>query len=279
MDWIYCQNNSDKILCEGLSCLKKSTSSNWQEVSSTMFGNYLISNSQKAYYIGQSKKILRRLWQHLGNTNSKFYREFKKKCKSELAILNNLELNYFKVRTLETKIGRRELEEFGIVNLPTILNISHKNKRTPVFEETHTDIWGKVQGKHKDLLSQGEKLFFKQKLFNWDEVELSAAPSVYRVFDKSGQLIYLGETVNIEKRHLAHSRRSYISALRRNVGTDIFKFDFVGKKKFCPRHDEAITQFLQSCSIAYMKVSFGRLELEEYLIKKYKSVLNRKDNT
>jgi hypothetical protein len=52
-----------------------------------------------------------------------------------------------------------------------------------------------------------------------------------------------------------------------------------GKKKyFIDNHDKEVTKFLRGTLAAFYPVSFGRYELEEFLIKKYRPLLNRKDN-
>lgn len=42
--------------------------------------------------------------------------------------------------------------------------------------------------------------------------------------------------------------------------------------------DKKVTEFLRTCKSTVFPVAFGRYELEEYLIKKHRPLLNRKDN-
>ena len=52
-----------------------------------------------------------------------------------------------------------------------------------------------------------------------------------------------------------------------------------GKKRyFTETEDKKVTEFLKTCKSIVFPVAFGRYELEEYLIKKHKPLLNRKDN-
>ena len=84
------------------------------------------------------------------------------------------------------------------------------------------------------------------------------------------------------KRFKNHSEITYSSALRRHIGTDIFGFGLVekyGKKtSFTKQDDLRVNKFLKECEIRIMPTNFGRKELEEYLIRKHKPLLNRKEN-
>lgn len=95
-------------------------------------------------------------------------------------------------------------------------------------------------------------------------------------------MIYIGESSNINERHLTHSNRTYFSALRRHIATEILQFELKeksGKKKFLNEIEEkAVTLYLKDCNAIFYNLNFGRCELEEYLIKKYKPLLNRKHN-
>lgn len=187
-----------------------------------------------------------------------------------------LGIEEFDLRIQIADIGRKEIEEFGMVNLSTTLNKFHKDKRVKYPIRSTTGLWNGIQSKKEEIILEGEIKLFASKPIPWRRVKPSEVPGIYYVVDKKGQLIYLGESTNIYRRHHMHSNRTYISALRRHVGTEIFGFEFIGKKKFMDKNDQTITNYLNTCKIAWMAVSFGRLELEEILIKKHKPLLNRK---
>lgn len=274
INWIFCQNNSDKILFEGITKLKNSVASNWREINIACSGNYLIVNKNKPYYLGEAKNLKKRLRSQFTPTRSTFYKTYTKK------IGGNLQIEGFKVSTIKTSIGRKETEEFGIVNLPTILNKFQLDKRNKISFSNIENIWEEVQNQYEVLLYQGESWFSKQSIVKWFNASIPILAGVYAVFDSSQKLIYIGESSDINKRHMVHSGRTYFSALRRHIGTDIFGFEFIDSKKrrFTEENDVLITDFLKTCSIKFATVNFGRFELEEYLIKKYNPALNRKDN-
>ncbi|MGY8808652.1 MAG: GIY-YIG nuclease family protein, partial [Fidelibacterota bacterium] len=95
-------------------------------------------------------------------------------------------------------------------------------------------------------------------------------------------LIYIGESSNIYQRYKTHSGTTYFSALRRHIGTDILNFFLKSKngrkRYFTDSEDSMVDIYLKKCKISYMKINFGRFELEEYLIRKYHPLLNRKEN-
>lgn len=105
---------------------------------------------------------------------------------------------------------------------------------------------------------------------------------LYIVKDKSDKIIYIGESSNIGERIKTHSGRTYFSALRRHIGTDILGFELqeIKEKKryFSEIEDRKVTEFLKTCKVTLFPVTLGRYEFEEYLIKKYRPLLNRKDN-
>jgi len=277
MDWIYWQNNSDKILFEGITKLKNSVTCDWFRVDIINPGNYLIVNDDLFYYIGEAKSLKERLKQQFTPCHSTFYKNYTKK------ISENLKIEDFKVNSFKTSIGRKEMEEFGIVNLPTILNKFQLSKRNKVSFSKIGNVWEEVQSNSEELLVQGEMEFLKQPVLKWVEAAVPISAGVYAVFDISHELIYIGESSDINKRYMTHSERTYFSVLRRHIGTDILGFELIDsnnkkKRKFMKENDICVTDFLNKCSIKYALVSFGRFELEEYLIRKHKPVLNRKDN-
>lgn len=276
INWTYCQNNSDIILFEAITKLTNSISCNWNEINITDPGNYLIIENDKYYYIGEAKNLKKRLKQQFTPSSSTFYKNYLK------VINENSNINDFEVKAFKTNIGRKEVEEFGIVNLPAILNKFQLGKRNKVSFNKVKSIWEEIQDKKEELLTQGEEEFFKQPIINWFDASVPSSAGVYAVFDNSQDLIYIGESSDINKRHITHSGGTYFSALRRHIGTDILGFELIDsntkkKRKFIEENDILVTDFLKRCRIRYAHVSFGRYELEEYLIKKHNPVLNRKD--
>jgi predicted GIY-YIG superfamily endonuclease len=276
MDWIYRQNNSDKILFEGITRLKNSITCDWLQVDIINPGNYLIVSDDLFYYIGEAKSLKERLKQQFTPCRSTFYKNYTEK------INGNLKIEDFKVNSIKTSIGRKEMEEFGIVNLPTILNKFQLSKRNKVSFSKIGNVWEKVQSNSEELLIQGEMEFLKQPVLKWVGAAVPKSAGVYAVFDNSHELIYIGEGSNINKRYMNHSKRTYISALRRHIATNRLEFTLKtikGKARYLSEtEDNRVTAFLRDCQIAFLSVNFGRFELEKYLIKKHKPVLNRKDN-
>jgi hypothetical protein len=182
---------------------------------------------------------------------------------------------------MPTDIGRKEIEDFGIVNLATPLNKFQIGKRLKADLRNQNGLWDKVQQKKAELLKQGEQLAFKQNFSAWFDINAKSTAGLYIVKDKS-QIIYIGESSDICERHSTHSGTTYFSALRRHIATDILKFELKeknGKKKYLSdNEDKKVTDYLRGTTATFHPVSFGRYELEEYLIKKHRPLLNRKGN-
>jgi len=52
-----------------------------------------------------------------------------------------------------------------------------------------------------------------------------------------------------------------------------------GKKKYLDdKEEKAVNDYLKTCNAVFYPVNLGRYELEEFLIKKHKPLLNCKEN-
>jgi len=278
MDWKTLQENSDDILAQGILKLKNQESKNWDSISSQNYGNYLICENEINWYIGEGKNISKRLKQQFNEKLSTFYKTYKKD-------FGNNKIESFKVKYIETKIGRKEIEEFGIVNLPTSLNKFQKNKCKKFELENNSKFnWDSIQNSFETLLIDGEKTFFQQNSKNWVEAIAPNNAGVYMVFNNN-KIIYIGETSSLIERYNTHSGTTYFSALRRHIGKTLLKFNFVQIKvknkknrEFLEKDDLEVTNFLKSCTVKFLPINFGRFELEEFLIRKHHPILNKKDN-
>jgi len=129
---------------------------------------------------------------------------------------------------------------------------------------------------------QAEREISKNTFKAWFDCDVKIVSGLYLVKDKKDELIYIGESSNIYDRYCTHSGRTYFSALRRHIGTDVFRYNLIeinGKKRyFNEKEDIEITKYLKQCKAVFFPVYFGRYEIEEFMIKKHKPLLNRKDN-
>ncbi len=279
--WDIIQNQSDEILSDGLFALKSRPFDNFSNVTERGFGNYLISLDKKPHYIGEAKELSKRVKQQAKPTTSTFYKNYLKATKTN-QLIKTVDIDSFLIQFITTNIGRKEIEEFGIVNLPTKLNSFQLDKRKKFEIKNHNNLWLNVQNNYADILKQGEVKLFKTKFCNWFDLMTISAAGLYLVKDKTDRLIYIGESSDVGDRIATHSGRTYFSALRRHIGTEILGLQLkeINKKKryFNDSEDMKVTDFLKSCKATLFQVNFGRYELEEYLIKKHRPFLNRKDN-
>lgn len=281
INWTFTQNNSDTILSDGLFKLKTRPYQIFNEIEHNGFGNYLISHNKTNYYVGEGKELSKRLKQQFKPTTSTFYKNLIKLQKTNKA-LNNIAIDAFKVQAITTDIGRKEIEEFGISNLPTILNRFQLDKRKLFNVADQNGLWDKVQKLKTEILIQAEQEILKGKLNLWFDCKVEKVAGLYIVRNKLDKLIYIGESSDICDRFKTHSNATYFSALRRHIGTEILNFELHernGKKKYFEiSEDKKVTEFLKSCKATFYPTPFARYELEEFLIKKHRPLLNRKDN-
>lgn len=274
--WEAVQEAANKILADGLKALTSTPVLAWKEAGDCQFqGNYLVSHKSVPYYVGESKNVQKRVAQHARPKTSTFYKNYFEKSRvgTKPAELN---IDDFVVQVMPTKIGRKEIEEFGIVNFPTSLNKFQMGKRPLVSEEVEESLWRAVQDDYEAILMDGAPRIFHCQGYNWFEAIVPRSPGLYCVHDANGKLIYIGETSDISKRYRAHSRDTYFSALRKNIGRTVLGFEFVAPKRFCEADDRLVSDYLRSCEFKSLTVWFGRYELEEHLIQNYQPPLNSK---
>lgn len=94
------------------------------------YGNYLISDKNNIWNsTGEAKSLSKRLKQHSKEKTSTFYKNYLKLEKQKGNQKGLLKISDFEVRKIKAEIGRKELEEFGIVNIPANLNKFQLGKR------------------------------------------------------------------------------------------------------------------------------------------------------
>ncbi|WP_209389807.1 GIY-YIG nuclease family protein [Chryseobacterium sp. RR2-3-20] len=276
INWKFIQKNSDEILLDGIFNLTKQPSLKFSEIRNSNAGNYLISNNKTNFYIGEGKNLDKRLKQQSKPNTSTFYKNYQK-----LFVQNSLNIADFLVQTINTNIGRKEIEEFGIVNLKTSLNKFQLKKRSE-FKIQKNGLWNDVQDNFEQIINEAEKDILKNRFSLWYDCDVKVVSGLYIVKNKKEEIIYIGESSNIKERYLTHSSKTYFSALRRHIGTELFNFELIetsGRKRlFTEKQDLDVTKFLKNCNALFFPIYLGRYEIEEFLIRKYKPLLNRKDN-
>jgi predicted GIY-YIG superfamily endonuclease len=275
MIWDEVQENKELYLSSGINKLLSCPESSWNNVSVTDFGNYLIISDNIYWYIGESNKVKKRIKQHFRSKSSFFSTYIKNGYPLK-------QIDSFEVKEMGTLFGRKELEEFGIVNIPTNLNNFHTKKFKKIdLNAINSNHWNKLQLNYNNLLEQGENKLFSSKKYLWNECDVPDYPGVYIVFNGE-DIIYIGESTNLFERYNTHSEKTYFSALRRHIGKTFLNLKFLQTEKkrknreFRSEDDSKISLYLDKCEAIFFKVEIGRKELEEYLIRKYNPILNKK---
>lgn len=113
-------------------------------------------------------------------------------------------------------------------------------------------------------------------------------PGVYLIWNTQGELVYVGETSNLRAR-MKDIRDTRNHTCRRSVG----RLEFMGhpdyvelpdnKRKYSAAVEDAINAYFKDqLMVAFEPVTFGRLELEHYLIEQrqpgFKPKYNSKSN-
>jgi predicted GIY-YIG superfamily endonuclease len=282
INWGICQQDADHILAEGLHALRLQPLVSHNQVVSNRAGVYLVSLEGVPLYIGEAKNLTHRIRQQFTPKTSTFYKSFLKEYDGDDAFAG-VGIDDFQIQHMDVSLGRKDLEEFGIVNVPTRLNKFRVGKRNRVSRAEIDSVWREVEMLTEELLPQGEQALLGRASAPWySAVAPPADLGIYLIrWSGSEEILYIGESTELKKRFQTHSGRTYFSALRRHIGTDMLGFELKtvkGKKRyFAPEEDEGVDAFLGECRITFLPVGFGRAELEEYAIGKHRPILNRKD--
>lgn len=134
------------------------------------------------------------------------------------------------------------------------------------------------------LQEHGQKVFDKKnrKPFKistqWNK-DVSTKAGVYAFFD-GDRIVYIGETGSLKGR-MSDVRRTVNHTLRRAIGNKNFSrikgfIKATSKNKFPDHIETMINEYMEKLHVAIVPVMFGRTEIEEYLIDKYKPEFNSK---
>ena len=163
--WEWCQNKSDMLLSYGLKQLNASKVFPWGSGYVDGPGVYLFIEGSKKLYIGESLSIPKRLKQHCeGGVRSTFLKNYAEEIhgsKEMWAIQDTLahSKENVQLQSLWVDIARKELEEFGMVNFPTVLNKFHKGKRDRYRTDSQDDdLWDNIQNQAIDIIKEGAKI-------------------------------------------------------------------------------------------------------------------------
>lgn len=277
LTWDNCQTGSDQILAEGLLLLMSQEAVTADQVAGDGAGNYLVSLQDEIVYVGEAKCLADRIQRQFSPRTSTFYKTYLKRSTKPAPI------GAFRVRHISTMIGRKELEEVGMATAGCSLNKFRRGKRGAVALATGSARWLEIQQQYETLLADGEATVLSTTFVPWTKAPASGCAGLYVVCPpQRSDILYVGESSDVQERHNCHSGTTYFSALRRHVGTNILGFSLRernGKAKyFTEDEDQRVTSFINSCRVACITITFGRYELEERLIGKYRPLLNRKDN-
>lgn len=275
-DWTTVQTVADALLAQGVFALKNRPLVIPADVATTDPGNYLISLDGRPLYVGEGCDLASRLRQQFNTRTSTFYKNYLRSGDPNTAPITAFDLQF-----TPTHLGRKEIEDFGIANIPTPLNRFQLDKRAVRQPASHAEDWAHVQAVSAELLTRAQERFWSLRPTSMPQAAAPDRPGVYALWGGSPQrVIYIGESSSLRDRHKTHCTQTYFSALRRNVGTNLLGFELHekrGKRRYFTDDEErSLNAFLSRCQYQCMEVSIGRLELEEHLIAHELPVANRK---
>ena len=115
----------------------------------------------------------------------------------------------------------------------------------------------------KQLL-ESRRLKFK-KCNTWRSENVPNEAGIYAVFENESELLYVGESGNLNAR-MSEINRTVNHSFRRQIGH--LKFQGVkSTKKFSEKIEILLDEYFAKCLyVSFLPINFGRLEIETYLI-------------
>ena len=262
--WDIVQLNSDKLLAEGLHRLMISESRPGEEDLPDDAGNYVFLDGENALFAGEAGNLQRRISAQLDEGKSRFYKRYLQSSPDEVRPLSEMTLRYIPV-----VIGRKELEEYVIVNLGSGLNREPSaNYWLSVRAGVH-DFWDRIQKKAADLLNDGSSACLEAEPVRWRNRSVLSTAGVFIIRNRNDEIIRICEAANLAADLKVAESDSHTSDLRYAIGTDQLGFQAVlsseGRRGFQPNEEEDISRYLHRCTIAQSTVGFGRLEIANAL--------------
>jgi predicted GIY-YIG superfamily endonuclease len=279
LSWSDLQRHADAVLASGLNDLMSQPRSSWGPVNLHTAGVYAFSDGDAIIYVGESTSVSWRVGQH-HDPRSRLMATL---LAAGVADPDAYAASRLTIRVLPVELGRLELEELAIACLRPSVNLMRRDSRTVLaYADVPTDLWRRVQSGSDRLLKAGVSAVLEVPAAPWKAMRPSVGAGLYILRHSKGKALYVGETDALGERLGIHrGARSYFSALRRHVGTELLGLAFAPnvRRGFSPEEEARISAYLTTCTIAIVPLAFGRWELERELVGEMRPVLNREHST
>ncbi len=125
--------------------------------------------------------------------------------------------------------------------------------------------------KAENELLNSNRLKFKKSKY-WRNDNIPNESGIYAIFNEKDELMYIGESGNINAR-MNEINRTVNHSFRKQLGAEMFG-GIKSRKKFKSNVEQALDDYFDKyIYISFLPVNFGRLELETYLINKHQEKL------
>ena len=122
----------------------------------------------------------------------------------------------------------------------------------------------------KELLNSNRLKFKKSK--DWRNENIPNEPGIYAIFNEKDELMYIGESGNINAR-MDEINRTVNHSFRKQLGAKMFG-GIKSKKKFKDNVEKELNEYFDKyIYLSFLPVNWGRLEIETYLIDKHQDKL------
>jgi predicted GIY-YIG superfamily endonuclease len=121
------------------------------------------------------------------------------------------------------------------------------------------------------LLLSGNKIKFSFDK-NWSN-NFTKLAGVYAVFCND-DILYIGESASIKER-MKEIKRTINHSFRKKLGKHLYKDAALNKGKFADEIEKLLNEYyITNIYVSFVEITFGRIEIEEELIKRNANLLN-----
>ena len=132
--------------------------------------------------------------------------------------------------------------------------------------------------KKEELINESERLLLNGTKIkfsfdkNWSS-NFTKLAGVYAVFCND-DLLYIGESASVKER-MKEIKRTINHSFRKKLGKHLFCDAILTKGKFDEQIEKSLNEYyLSNLYVSFIEIEFGRIEIEEELIKRNSNLLN-----
>lgn len=271
--WKLVQQNSELLLSEGLRALLSSEAITEPDSVPEKAGVYAFIGQAGTVLLGETDDLKKSIRPFLDSDTSKLRLSFPDEVRDDGDVLSR-----FRLYAQPTAFGRRELLEYAETCVPKIIRTTELTPQGRYRLPGSCATWKQLQHVSSELVAEGGRDTLSVKTHRWGGPAAASGPGLLLISAPDGEVIYIGESVDIGQSYRDHMRNTTASEFRRHIAEHILGLKPKTKKgkgpAFSADEERMISEFVRSCSVSFCTASVGRYEVRADLIQRLRPMLN-----